>query len=333
MDQEDTLIDALVEAGLVSRGERPQIEALTGGVSCDVYRADIADGPVCIKRALSALRVADKWEAPVERSHNEVLWLRLAKSIGIQVPEVIAELPERNLFVMSFYAPEAHPLWKAQLAGGTVDPAFASAVGEALVRVHGATANSAEVAHDFANDEMFHALRIEPYLLHTARGHPDLSQRITSLAEQVAATKKALVHGDVSPKNILVGSAGPIFLDAECAWYGEPAFDLAFCLTHLLLKSVWRPQWTNRYDQCFEALADSYLASVDWEPRADLEARAAALVSAFLLARVDGKSPVEYLTSDNDRAFVREAARSFLQQTPVTLSQLATDWKHRIGNR
>ena len=123
------------------------------------------------------------------------------------------------------------------------------------------------------------------------------------------------MHGDVSPKNILVGPEGPVFLDAECAWYGDPAFDLAFCLNHLLLKCVWVPAAKEKLLQCFSALSSSYLQRFSPE---NLEKRTASLLPALLLARVDGKSPVEYL-DEAQRSFVRERARSLFGIT--TLNQ------------
>ncbi|RYF36584.1 MAG: aminoglycoside phosphotransferase family protein, partial [Comamonadaceae bacterium] len=128
------------------------------------------------------------------------------------------------------------------------------------------------------------------------------------------------------PKNILVGPAGPVFLDAECAWYGDPAFDLAFCLNHLLLKSVWRPDTTAAFLQCFDALCAAYLAGVHWEPAAQLEARAAWLLAGMLLARVDGKSPAEYITAEADRNRVRRFAIPLLLQPVRRLSEIRQRW-------
>ena len=136
-----------------------------------------------------------------------------------------------------------------------------------------------------------------------------------------------LVHGDVSPKNILVGPRGPVFVDAECAWFGDPAFDLAFCLNHLLLKCVHRPARTDAFLGAYRALADTYLAGVTWEPAAAVEARAATLLDGLLLARVDGKSPVEYLRTEPQRARVREFAMTRLRAhgTPVADTAGAAD--------
>jgi aminoglycoside phosphotransferase (APT) family kinase protein len=135
----------------------------------------------------------------------------------------------------------------------------------------------------------------------------------------------------VSPKNILCGPHGPVFLDAECAWYGDPAFDLAFCLNHTLLKCAWRPQWADAYLACFDALTQAYLQAVEWEPVASLEGRAARLLPGLLLARVDGKSPVEYVTDDWQRASVRTAARSLLRKPVATLSEVRDRWERELG--
>ena len=121
------------------------------------------------------------------------------------------------------------------------------------------------VAAEFPTDAIFHAIRLEPYLLATARAHPDLAPQLEGLVATTQANKRALVHGDVSPKNILVGPAGPVFLDAECAWWGDPAFDLAFCLNHLLLKCLWTPRARDGFLTCFDAMVDTYLAGVRWE--------------------------------------------------------------------
>ena len=142
---------------------------------------------------------------------------------------------------------------------------FAAAVGRDLGLIHARSAADPDIPAAFANDATFEAIRIEPYLRATGRAHPELASRFDELARVTLATKRALVHGDVSPKNILQGPAGPVFLDAECAWFGDPAFDLAFCLNHLLLKGAREGADRARYGAAFSALAGAYLAGVDWE--------------------------------------------------------------------
>jgi thiamine kinase-like enzyme len=130
------------------------------------------------------------------------------------------------------------------------------------------------------------------------------------------------VHGDVSPKNILVADHGPIFLDAECAWYGDPAFDLAFCLNHLLLKCLWVPAARNAFLACFAALSGTYLENVSFE---NIESRTASLLPALLLARVDGKSPVEYL-GDSQKALVRKVERELIG-AEASLQKIRETWQ------
>jgi aminoglycoside phosphotransferase (APT) family kinase protein len=315
-----SVLALLRRTGLAAKDEIPHAEALSGGVSSDIWRVDLASGPVCVKRALPRLRVAQLWEAPVSRNRFEYEWFRVAGAAAPgAVPKVIAQ--DEAAFVMEYLDPARHPVWKDLLRQGRTDPAFAAQVGRILAKIHSATTG---VAAAFATDEIFHAIRLEPYLLATARRHPDLSSRLEFLAERTARTKVCLVHGDVSPKNILAGPRGPVFLDAECAWYGDPAFDLAFCLNHLLLKCLWVPAATSALLESFSALYRSYLHCV-WF--AGVEARAASLLPGLLLARVDGKSPVEYLTLESQKELVRRAARSLLNATPSTLSEISTAWR------
>ncbi len=199
-----------------------------------------------VKRALPKLRVAADWRAPPERAAAEVAWIRLVAGIEPNwVPKILGEDRARHLFAMEFLPPEIYPVWKAELAAGRVDVAFAGAVGAALARIHAATAGNADVAAEFHNGAQFQALRLEPYLLFTAERHPHLAPAFGHEVARIAGARIALMQGDISPKNILCGPDGPVFLDAETACYGDPAFDLAFCLNHFLLKAVWHPEWTD----------------------------------------------------------------------------------------
>ncbi|MGB8365626.1 MAG: phosphotransferase family protein [Rhizomicrobium sp.] len=305
---------------------------LSGGVSCDVYRVELGEKTICLKRALPKLRVAADWRAPAERSMSEVAWMKLAtRVVPGCVPEILGEDRARHMFAMEYFPPETYPVWKSQLASGQADAQFAARVGSTIAHIHAATAGRSGIAEAFANDTQFHALRLEPYLLYTAARHLDVAPQIRALADGIAAARIALMHGDVSPKNILCGPNGPVFLDAETACYGDPAFDLAFCLNHLLLKCVWHPQWTDAYLRSFTALKNAYLDAVDWEARRAIDARTARLLPALLLARIDGKSPVEYLTAERKRNFVRRAAKTLLASDPATLDFVATHWANAVG--
>jgi tRNA A-37 threonylcarbamoyl transferase component Bud32 len=246
------------------------------------------------------------------------------------VPELLGQNPEAGVLVMAYLDPARHALWKAELRKGRAEPEIAAAVGSLLARIHAATADDPRVAAEFATDRIFYDIRLEPYLVATAGRHPDRADALHKLVATTAATKRCLVHGDVSPKNILIGPQGPVFLDAECAWYGDPAFDLAFCLNHLLLKCLWTPPARAGFLACFETLARSYLAGVAWEAPEALEGRVARLLPGLLLARVDGKSPVEYLATDRDRAPVRDVARALLQRPTARLDEVRAAWQGRL---
>jgi aminoglycoside phosphotransferase (APT) family kinase protein len=267
------------------------------------------------------------WEAPIERNAAEAAWMRtVAGWLPQAVPRVIGEDAAAGLFAMEYLAPEDYPLWKSELLAGQVEPSFAAAVGRDLAIIHARSAADPRTPTAFAHDDTFEAIRIEPYLRATGRAHPALAARFDALAHTTLATKRALVHGDVSPKNILHGRFGPVFLDAECAWFGDPAFDLAFCLNHLMLKGARDGVDKAPYTAAFSALARAYLAGVDWEKVEELEARAAALLPALFLSRIDGKSPVEYLTRESARETVRRFAAPLIAMPPPRLMDIANAW-------
>jgi len=322
------IVAALRRMGLC-RDVGPRGRPLTGGVSSDIWLVALPGGPVCVKRALAKLKVAADWRAPVSRNLYEARWMRRANAaVPGAAPSVLGQ--DDGILAMEYLPAESHPLWKQQLRDGHADPAFAHAVGRTLARIHAATAADPGAADDFPTDAIFFDIRLEPYLLATAARHPDRADALHGLVAATQANKRALVHGDVSPKNILDGPAGPVFLDAECAWWGDPAFDIAFCLNHLLLKCLWTPAARDGFFGCYAALAGGYLDGVTWEPPADTERRAARLLPGLFLARVDGKSPVEYIAQDADRDQVRRVARALLAAPVERLADVAAAWRREL---
>lgn len=318
--------------GLAEDASQARLTPLTGGVASDIWKVETATRTFVVKKALAQLRVAQTWLAPVSRNASEVDWLREAGRIVPEaVPAILASDAEAGIFAMSYLAPADHPVWKQELRAGRADPGFAGKLGQVVAAIHASTQGSQEIARRFANDETFHSIRVEPYLEATARVHADLAAPLLALAAETLAAKRALVHGDISPKNILVGPKGPVILDAECAWYGEPAFDLAFCLNHLLLKCLWTPSASPGFLACFDALAENYLAGVDWEPREAIEARIARLLPALFLARVDGKSPAEYITAEADKDRVRRVARPLIATPVPRLAAIRQIWTQEIS--
>ena len=317
--------------GLLAPGGAFIAASLGGGVSCDVWKVERpGQAPLVVKRALEKLRVAADWRAPPERWAAEVAWLNLAGEIDPgTAPRILGEDAQAGIFAMAFLD---RPLWKTELAAGRADPGFAAVTGHKLAAIHAVTAGRADIAARFDHGARFSRPWLEPYLLFTASRHPDVAPLIEEIAGGIAGARIALMQGDISPKNILMGEAGPVFLDAETACYGDPVFDLAFCLNHLLLKCVWRPEYQDAYLESFTALKDAYLARTDWEDPSGLEARAARLLAALLLARVDGKSPVEYLTAVKDKALVRETAKRCPSSRAIqVLENIAQVWSAARG--
>lgn len=329
------LNEFLREHELLKPGEIAQWTVLSGGVSSDIWRVDLPGRSICVKRALPKLKVADDWQAPLSRNVFEWRWLCFAaQHEPWAVPRPLAHDAKAGLLAMDYLAPEQYPVWKTQLLNGMVVPSVAAHVGTLMAKLQVASANRPAIARAFDSIENFRALRLEPYLLATAARHPDLAGTLEQLAARTAGISLALVHGDVSPKNILIGPTGPVLLDAECAWYGDPAFDLAFCLNHLLLKSLVRRDCLPALLQSFSQLTDSYFAQIDFESRPVLEGRAAELLPALMLSRIDGKSPVEYLGSKApEKDLVRRVARSFLRSPVSHLAAIAAAWSRAINER
>lgn len=302
------------------------IEPLKGGVSSDIVKVTLEDGTLlCAKRALSQLKVAAEWLAPIERNRYEVAWLRLAGTIVPgAVPRVIADDAAAGVVVMDYLPEDAFTLWKSDLLAGHVDATVAGAVGTTLGRIHAATGQDPATAEAFATDHLIDALRLDPYLRFTASRHPEVAEAILLVLNRTATTKLALVHGDVSPKNILVPKSSPstpVLLDAECAWFGDPAFDAAFCLNHLVLKSYHLPAHRAALADAAQRLHSNWLKGLPSGAADDAAHRVSALLPCLMLARVDGKSPVEYL-SEATRAQVRNDALRAIKAGGAELSVL-----------
>lgn len=326
MSATDDIAGSLVAAGLAEDASTLVFTPLSGGVSSDIWRVTGGHHPVCVKRARSRLAVQATWEVPVERNRYEAEFLRAAAAeVPGFAPELLAEDRTQGLLVLPYLDPDQWQLWKPQLLAGQVDINVARGVGTHLGRLARATRNRPDLARRFDTGALFDGLRLDPYLRECARRHPDLATPLNALIDMTAQRQEALVHGDVSPKNILVGAGSvPVILDAECAWYGDPAFDLAFILNHLLLKSVHRPDAGVAFATAIQALLDGRAAVDDPAAAADTRKRATALLPGLLLARIDGKSPVEYLTGPAQQAHVRAVARHFLLAPAVHPLDIAT---------
>ena len=303
----------------LGRSDVPRsIDFLTGGVSSLVVRVVTDDGAFVIKQALPQLKVEAAWYSRPERSGIEARCaLALSQLVPGSVPEFVAVAPDRSAFVMRS-APPGTETWKDHLLRGEISLDVAATVGRMLGRIHAGSALRSDLAAEFADTSFFDELRIDPYLRYVAAAAPDLAPALDDVAGTLLATGACLVHGDFSPKNLLVAPTGEVLLvDHEVAHWGHPAFDVAFVTNHLSLKAIALHDAGNAlgYVEAASAVLDAYAREVgDFD--LGIGRFAAQTTGALMLARVDGKSPVEYLTDERGRAVARWIGRDMLLDPP-----------------
>jgi len=312
---ESNVASYLRDHGLVKADERVEVKPLGGGISNQILRFDTADAHGVLKQSRSRIRVAQDWRCDVRRILNERDSIRLLGGLLAPgtVPGILFEDPENYLFIMT-PAPAESTLWKSDLMNGFVDPIATDRAGRTLRRIHARTWGDPDVRERFDNDDLLRQLRIEPYYEATASAHPQLAGAIVAGAEQILATKKSLVHGDFVPKNIFTTTDGLLLLDHEIAHFGDPAYDTASCINHLLLKAIHFSRRTDARPYLYAATQfwRAYRADGGDEACAD-ESHTVQQLGCLVLARVDGKSPVEYL-DEAERDIARRFGASLLKE-------------------
>ena len=321
----------LKQSGRFPNEQAIHVQELSGGVSNIVLRVEPEGEPAfVIKQCRERLRVVMEWFAPLERIWTECAALRMLGDIlpAGSVPVILFEDRDNYLFAMTCAPPES-VTWKSLLMDGHLDPAIATNLGTILGTIHAASPAHPITNTTLADTTLFTELRIDPYYRTTAKRHPAIAPQIESLIADMnrPPADRTLVLGDFSPKNILVHNDGLILLDFECAHAGDPAFDLGFFLTHLLLKAMRaeteRIVSFENYLDLTVAFWPAYLErrsneSFDPDP---LIRRACLHTAACCLSRVDGKSPVEYLDEEM-KCICRGFAHAVLTREPASWADL-----------
>ena len=298
------------------------VTELGGGVSNTVLLIDSGQSCYVVKQALGKLRVAQDWFSDRERIFREAAAMRaVAPHLPPgSVPEVLFEDRGNCLFAMSA-APAGAPTWKEQLLAGEVCANTAARIGAMLASIVRATWHNPACEAEFGDIRVFDQLRLDPYYRSTAIRHPDLAPRFEQLMRESAARRVSLVHGDWSPKNFLVADGRVVAIDFEVAHYGDPSFDAAFLVNHLALKSFFLPRHRAPLAAAaasfWEALVAGMPAGAGW-----LEAATVRHLGALMLARIDGKSPAEYLRDEALRDRVRRFARGLMQAPPAGILEV-----------
>lgn len=292
------LLHYLRSTGRISPDESPPVRVLAGGVSNRTVWVQRADGGWVLKQALEKLRVAVDWYSPPQRVHREALGLRWLGELAPpgSLPGFVFEDFEQHILAMTA-VPQPHENWKEILLAGGLETGHVAQFGRLLAAIHAnAHARAQELAPAFADRAFFESLRLEPYYAYTADAVPQAAAFLRQLIDQTRSHSHTLVHGDYSPKNVLVHAGRLVLLDYEVIHWGDPAFDVGFALTHLLSKAHHIPGQRGAFVaaavQFWRAYADG-LGPVPWQN--GLAQRAVGHTLACLLARVAGRSPLEYL--------------------------------------
>lgn len=321
----ETTPEYLLDRGILTPDSSPRVEELGGGVSNHVLRVTWDSNCLVLKQPLPNLAVDDDWPADVARVHNEAAATRAYAAViaeagleGVRVPTI--EFEDHGHHVIGLEcAPPTAVMWKESLLAGEVDAAVAEVIGRVLGAVHRETAGDAVVRSAFASKRPFKQLRIDPYHYTTADRHPDVAEAIREEARRVLAVDETLVHGDYSPKNVLLTETSETrvawILDFEVAHWGDPAFDIGFMLNHLFIKSVYNAEHAPAYEAAARAFYDAYCEEVPW----DVEQEAVAELGVLMLARMDGKSPVEYVEGGPVAETLRRIAKRLIRREARTL--------------
>lgn len=336
LDIEDpqALIAYLRATGRILPDESPTVQVLAGGVSNRTVFVERATGEAWVlKQALSKLRVAVEWFSSPERVAREALGIQWLTQLA--PPDTIPPLVffDSDYFLLAMQAvPPPHTNWRTMLLHGQLKTDHVRQFGHLLGNIHRhASERRDEVEPVFQDRSFFESLRVEPYYAYTAAQVAASANFYAALIDETRRTQLSLVHGDYSPKNILVRNERLILLDHEVIHWGDPAFDLGFSLTHLLSKAHHVTNLRREFGSAARLYWKEYskaLGSVGWEK--DLEPRAVRHTLGCLLARVSGRSPHDYWTpTEAERQ--RQTVVKLMQRRIETVDQLVDSFLFELG--
>src|SRR5215469_15783872 len=325
MDDQNTFLKMLYRDGVVHSPDA-QLVPLSGGVSCDIYLVEDGTDRFVVKRALEKLRVAADWFADIHRNRTEWEYIRYVSEF---LPDAMPRLRQcsetDNYFAMEYFNGKFSN-WKQLLMAGQARQEHAAHAGNILAQIHRHSTGDTKAMRLFDTTPTFFQLRIEAYLLATGAKHPALRSQFEAEAARIAQARECLAHGDFTPKNILISDERMVLLDCEVAWFGEPAFDVASLLNHFFLKSLFH---TPNDFGMRAMIEDFWSAYQSTRPSPDLEPRVGRLLLMLMLARVDGKSPVEYFDAGHQQ-FVRDFASRHLPKENFSLHHITDAWFNGI---
>src|SRR6266545_3632313 len=325
IERPEALLAYLRRAGHIPADEQPVLRTLAGGVSNRTVLVERPSGEAWVlKQALKKLRVAVEWYSSPERIHHEALGMRWLAQLAPPGTGTRLIFEDHASHILAMEAvPQPHENWKTMLLAGRLETGYVEQFGRLLGTIHRAAYERRDqIAASFNDRSFFETLRIEPYYVYTRTQIPETARFYDALIGETRARRLTLVHGDYSPKNILVYQGRLVLLDHEVIHFGDPAFDLGFSLTHLLSKAHHvlglRGAFAGAARRYWQVYLET-LGDVEW--RADLEPWVVRHTLGCLLARVAGRSPLEYLDTDA-RARQRAAVVELMRHPPETVGEL-----------
>ncbi len=326
--------DYLRASGRIGATEAADVQELAGGVSNVVLLVSLPErgARIVLKQARDRLRVKDEWICPPERIWREIEVLQICqqllaqtlrnpRDVSFDVPGFLWHDATNYLYAMTA-APAEHQTWKQRLLATDADPRIAIACGELLGTLHGNSWRSKAMAEQLSDQAYFDQLRVDPYYRQIARVHTKLRPAVERVLASLRLNARCLVHGDFSPKNLLVWPGHVLLIDFEVGHYGDPAFDLGFFLTHLALKAIWAGSRAALYRRLANDFWQTYCAAmlddIGETELTELDQRAVNNLAGCMLARIDGKSPVDYLNSSQQQT-VRQLASRWLNSPPPSV--------------
>jgi aminoglycoside phosphotransferase (APT) family kinase protein len=332
--EDETQFRAYLERQGIAFGPALHISVLRGGISSRTVLVEQAGGVHWVfKQALDSLRVPVEWRSSPERSWREAKGARaLAELLPPgAIPRVTFEDRPRHIFAMTAVSVAASN-WKALLMNGSIELDHFRKCGELLAAIHReSTRERSALEAQFGDLTFFESLRLEPYYEYTAGIVSDAAPFLRALAADARTHKLSLVHGDFSPKNILIDGAQMVLLDHEVIHFGDPAFDIGFLLAHFLSKAHHLTPHRGELQQGVLVFSKRYNEAIrpcDWA--AAVESRAVRHALGCLLARAAGRSKLEYLT-DAERSRQIETCLRLIPTPPGTVQELADAFLREIA--
>lgn len=332
------LLAYLREEGHIGAAETPEMRTLAGGVSNRTVLVTRASGEAWVlKQALAKLRVQVDWFSSPTRVHREAMGLRTLAQLTPPgtIPTLFFEDHGAHLLGMAAVA-QPHENWKQMLLSGQLDLDHVAQFAQILAAIHGgAWRQRTTLAPEFADRSFFESLRLEPYYGYTAEQLPGAADFLRTLIAETRQRTLTLVHGDYSPKNVLVHKGRLILLDHEVIHWGDPAFDIGFAMAHLLSKAHYLPNQRTAFAQAAQLLWSRYKHAMTLEAQEaepwlhELERFAMRHTLACLLARSAGRSPLEYL-STTQRQNQAAAAQIVIDDKAESMEELIHGFVNRL---